>query len=283
VTTLDTRGTALTSLNSDDYGTFDFSAFTSINVAIIYAAPIWKVLGNFNGGAPLFRSGVAGPQDFSGMTNMTRLEVAVSAATSLVLPPPAGNSLLHTIVLNNVRIANQDIVLPAYAALTTLNMASGAGNIVGMVNTIDIAAVPTLAVLNLFFVGCKNIVWSSANAAALTFLELGGCWFATRSELGGILYGNNVNTGLLPLIRNAVKLHRIGLTYNSFSGTELAALITAVHGSQQVRPTTTSKTLALVGQDNNYPYPSLHTWQDANHSVVDAGSRAKLADLLRDN
>jgi len=127
-------------------------------------------MGNFNGGTPLFRSSVLGPQDFSGITNMTTLSVPISVVTSLVLPPAAGNPLLTTIILNHIRVTNQDVVLPAYAALITLDMASGGGNNVGQVNTIDIAAVPTLAVLNLANAGCKNIVWSSVNAKTLTWL-----------------------------------------------------------------------------------------------------------------
>ena len=39
VTALDTRGSALTSLNSDDYGTCDFSNFPNISVAVIYGGP----------------------------------------------------------------------------------------------------------------------------------------------------------------------------------------------------------------------------------------------------
>jgi len=283
VTGLDTRGSSLISLNSDTQGTFDFSAFPSISIAVIYSSPIWKVKGFFNNGTPLFRSSITGPQDFSECTGMTQLLVPISVCNDLILPPAVGNTGLTLLQFQQIRLVNKDVILPAYSALTTLDMTSGGGNITGEVNTLNISAVPTLNTLLMSATGTKDFVYSSTNTTALTNVNFSNCRFSSRVEYGGSLYGNGTTTGLIPFLRNAVNLNRLFLGTNSFSGTELADIITELHTTKDLRPTNTSKTLGLSGGDINFPYPSLATWQDANDSIVDTSTRNKIIALLREN
>jgi hypothetical protein len=282
VTGLYSTGSSITAINSETLGVLDLSAFPNLTAVTLNAIPAIKIIGNFNNTAPIFRFFASNqPLDLSECAGLTRLEMTGSFCTDIIFPPAAANPNLSFIDLSENRITNKDVVLPAYASLTTLNLSTGVGS---SINTLNIAATSNLAIIQVISNKLKDIVYASGNYASLTTFNATRHRFSTRTEYGGNIYGNGVDTGLIPLLANSINLLSINLGSSGMSGSEIAAVIAAIHSNRASRPTTTSRTMVVGGQDMNYAYPAYNlSTTIGNDSVVDQSSRDKIRDLLRQN
>ncbi|MDO7877726.1 malectin domain-containing carbohydrate-binding protein [Hymenobacter sp. ASUV-10] len=278
----DSRGTNLLSINSEEVGTLDFRPYPNINSCVLYSMPFRKVLGSFNGFAPFLRfNSVSAPLDLSECHALGGINMPAITITDLVFPPAATNQGISSIVLGEIRMVNKDFVIPAYPALISLDLTTSP--YFSRLNTLDLQAVPTLVTVNVNGTGPKDILYTAANYAALTTLNLQNNRLSTRTEQGGNFYGNDTDTGLVALVRNSLKLHILNLSFSGHGGAEFAALVDALYVTRTSRPATTSRTLNLAGMSFPSFYPSFAATDQPNDSIVDLATRQKLAALLRRN
>ncbi|MDO7874335.1 hypothetical protein Q5H93_06290 [Hymenobacter sp. ASUV-10] len=278
ITTLTSLGTGIVSINSPEYGVLDFTGMTSLTGMTLYYVPLKKVIGNFNNTAPFLRfSGYAGTLDLSECLGLSAIYMPSNSATDIIWPPVVGNSITF-ISLSGQALVNKDVAVPAYPAVNNVDLSSY--NQRALVNQINVSNVPTVTTLQLNGAGVKSLVYASGWVSVVKSLNLGYCRFS-YSTYSGDFYGNGVDTGLLPLLTNALNLTALDLTYNGFSGTELSAVINTIHANRASR-IVGAKTLKLEIQDIGYAYPAtgqVSGIRFSNDAIVDVATRSKIADL----
>lgn len=279
ITTLTSLGTNITSINSPEYGVFDFTGMTGLTGITLYYAPLKKVIGNFNNTAPFLRfSGYNVPLDLSECLGLSAINMPSNSASDIIWPPVAGNSIT-SIALSGQALVNKDVTVPAYPGLTSVDLSSF--NRRALINRVNISAVPTVTTLQLTESMVNAITYAPAWMNVVRALYLNACRFSYSTYGNNEFYGNGVNTGLLPLLNNGLKLTTVDLCYNGFSGTELNTVISVFHANRASR-IAGAKMLKLEVQDLNYPYPAtagISGSRFANDAIVDVATRSLIADL----